>query len=74
MGVPDRASFVVRVLQRPPDEIRGVIEHVATGAKEAFAGTETIGHVIARMLRAAKERGEAAGLRTERPQPPPHGQ
>ena len=67
MGIPDRASFVVRVLQRPPDEVRGVIEHVATGAKEAFAGIETIGHVIARMLRAAKERGEASGLRTERP-------
>lgn len=45
-----RASFVVRAVQDPRGEVSGVIERVATGAKEAFTGMEAIGRIIARML------------------------
>jgi hypothetical protein len=45
-----RVSFVVRVIQERGGEVCGVIERVATGAKEAFTGVETIGQVITRML------------------------
>jgi len=45
-----RASFVVRVIENSRGEVSGVIERVATGAKEAFTGKEAIGVVIARML------------------------
>ena len=33
-----RASFVVRVVQNGQGQVSGVIERVATGAKEAFHG------------------------------------
>jgi hypothetical protein len=46
-----RVSFVVRVVQDGQGEVNGVIERVATGAKETFAGMEVIGQVIQRMLR-----------------------
>lgn len=46
----ERVSFVVRVVQERPGEVSGVIERVATGAKEPFSGVEAIGPVIARML------------------------
>lgn len=46
----ERVSFVVRVVQERPGEVCGVIERVATGAKEAFTGVDAIGEVIARML------------------------
>ena len=46
----ERVSFVVRVVQERPGEVSGVIERVATGAKEPFTGVEAIGAVIARML------------------------
>jgi hypothetical protein len=46
-----RASFVVRVVQDRQGQVHGVIERVATGAKEAFTGTEVIGQVIQCMLR-----------------------
>jgi hypothetical protein len=46
-----RASFVVRVAQDGRGEVSGVVERVATGAKEAFTSVEAIGRVIARMLR-----------------------
>jgi hypothetical protein len=49
-----RASFVVRAVQDRRGRVSGVVERVATGAKEAFTGMETIGAVIARML----ERGD----------------
>ena len=45
-----RVSFVVRVIQDSRGEVCGVIERVATGAKEAFTGVEAIGHAIAGML------------------------
>jgi hypothetical protein len=45
-----RASFVVRTVQDPRGEVSGIVERVATGAKEAFTGMEAIGQVIARML------------------------
>lgn len=45
-----RASFVVRVAQDGRGQVSGVVERVATGAKEAFTGEETIGRVILRML------------------------
>jgi len=45
-----RASFVVRAVEDGRGEVSGVIERVATGAKETFAGMEAIGRVIVRML------------------------
>ena len=46
-----RASFIVRVVQDGRGQVNGVVERVATGAKEAFSGMEVIGQVIQRMLR-----------------------
>jgi hypothetical protein len=46
-----RASFVVRVVQDGQGKVSGVVERVATGAKEAFTSMEVIGRVIQRMLR-----------------------
>jgi hypothetical protein len=48
-----RASFVVRAVQDDQGDVRGVIERVATGAKEAFTGLEAIGLVIVKMLHGA---------------------
>jgi len=45
-----RASFVVRVVEDCSGQVSGVIERVATGAKEAFSGLEGIGRVIGTML------------------------
>ena len=45
-----RVSFVVRVVEDARGQVTGVIERVATGAKETFSGMETIGRVIGRML------------------------
>ena len=59
-----RASFVVRVVDDKRGKLRGVIERVATGAKEAFSDLEGIGRVIAAMLRA--ERPAAQGPRRRR--------
>jgi hypothetical protein len=39
------------VVQDRQGQVNGVIERVATGAKEAFTGTEVIGQVIQHMLR-----------------------
>jgi hypothetical protein len=50
MSQSRRASFVVRVVQDRRGQVNGVIERVATGAKEAFSSTEVIGEVILRML------------------------
>jgi hypothetical protein len=44
-----RASFVVRLVWDGRGTVSGVIERVATGAKEAFQGLEAIGPAIARM-------------------------
>ncbi len=49
-----RASFVVRVVQGRGGQVSGVIERVATGAKEAFSGMEAVGRVITLMLQGAK--------------------
>lgn len=51
MAAEKRASFVVRVIQGEGGEVRGVVERVATGAKEAFSDIEAVGRVIGRMLR-----------------------
>ena len=45
-----RVSFVVRLVQDRRGEISGVIERVATGAKEPFSGVEAIGQVMRKML------------------------
>jgi hypothetical protein len=45
-----RGSFVVRLVEDSRGEVSGVIEQVATGAKEAFTGLEAIGRVIGQML------------------------
>jgi hypothetical protein len=77
-GTPaTRASFVVRVVRDRRGTIRGVIERVATGAKEAFKGSEAIGPVIARMVEYEApstsaspntgHRGEAPSPRRRRP-------
>ena len=50
MSQDRRTSFVVRVAQDKRGQVSGVVERVATGAKEAFTGMEAIGRVIARML------------------------
>lgn len=46
-----RTSFVVRVVQHPRGRVGGIVERVATGAKERFAGGAAIGRVIVGMLR-----------------------
>jgi hypothetical protein len=48
-----RTSFVVRVVRDRRGEVSGIIERVATGAKETFTGMEAIGGVIVRMLQGA---------------------
>jgi hypothetical protein len=45
-----RASFIVRVVRDRRGKVSGVIERVATGAKEAFQDAEAIGPVIERMV------------------------
>jgi hypothetical protein len=55
-----RVSFVVRVVQDRKGRLNGVIERVATGAKEAFDGTEVIGPIILKMLM-RDPRGPSAG-------------
>ena len=59
-----RASFVVRVVEDEPGQMTGVIERVATGAKEAFSGLELIGAIIQRMLE--RDRGLPPNRRTSR--------
>ena len=53
MTIESRVSFVVRVVEDAGGQVTGVIERVATGAKETFSGMEAIGRVIAQMLRRA---------------------
>lgn len=38
-----RVSFVVRVVEDGQGQMNGVVERVATGAKQAFAGREASG-------------------------------
>jgi len=56
MSQDKRASFVVRVAQDGRGQVSGVVERVATGAKEAFTGVEAIGRVIVRMLQRERTR------------------
>jgi hypothetical protein len=65
MSEERHASFVIRVVQDRQGQISGVIERVATGAKEAFTSKEVIGGVIARMLQREK------ALPRTNPGPPP---
>jgi hypothetical protein len=51
MGQVRRVSFVVRVVQDPRGRVRGIVERVATGSKQAFSGETAIGRVIVDMLR-----------------------
>ncbi len=44
-------TFVVRLERRAADEMAGVVEQVRTGEKARFRGVESIGGVIAGMLR-----------------------
>jgi hypothetical protein len=57
-----RASFIVRVVRGRQGRVSGVIERVATGAKEAFQGVEAIGPLIARMVQ--REGAAAPGWST----------
>ena len=54
------ASFVIRVVQDGRGQISGVIERVATGAKEAFTSKEVIGQPLPEPRRLAIRRGERA--------------
>jgi hypothetical protein len=70
------ASFVVRVVQDRRGQVSGVIERVATGAKEAFTGMEVVGRVIVRMLRrggplpvSAAQRRRLRGAAPSKPAP-----
>jgi hypothetical protein len=53
MSEVGRASFVVRAVLDEQGAVSGVVERVATGAKEAFSGMESIGVVIVKMLHGA---------------------
>jgi hypothetical protein len=55
MNLVKRVSFAVRVVQDREGQVSGIIERVATGAKEAFTSMEAIGHVIGEMLQAENE-------------------
>jgi hypothetical protein len=46
-----RASFVVRVVEEGAGRVSGVVERVATGAKEPFESLAVVGSLIERMLR-----------------------
>ena len=45
-----RDSFIVRVSLDRSGQLTGVVERVATGAKQTFTGVDAIGTVIACML------------------------
>jgi len=64
MSQGKRASFVVRAIQDRRGRVSGIIERVATGAKEAFTGMEAIGRVITEMLERerASPSSESSGL------------
>ena len=55
-----RVSFIVRVALDSQGSLSGVIERVATGAKEAFQGVEAIGPVITRMMQRERAGPSAA--------------
>ena len=69
MSQDRRTSFVIRVAQDRRGQVSGVIERVATGAKEAFTGMEAIGQVISRMLQ-----GTGPLVRDESGAPPASGE
>jgi hypothetical protein len=71
MSRAKRASFIVRVVWDGRGGVRGIIERVATGAKEAFRGVDAIGAVIARMVEheAAIPRGGRSTVPGEKPCP-----
>jgi hypothetical protein len=57
-----RVSFVVRVVEDGRGQVSGIVELVATGAKEAFTGVEAIGRVITRLLPRAMSKRRATTL------------
>ena len=61
MSQSTRVSFLIRVSLDQAGQMRGIVERVATGAKEAFTGADAIGPVIARMFPAPSS-GQSAGL------------
>ena len=65
----DTATFIVRASRDHGGLLRGIVEHVKTGAKESFRGSDTLGGVIDKMLGPAnqKERSHArAPVRPDR--------
>ena len=50
-----RASFIVRLVADRHGHLGGVVERVATGAKETFSDLDAIGSVIKGMLVGAPE-------------------
>jgi hypothetical protein len=60
-----RARFVVRVVWDRQGKVSGVIERVATGAKEVFQDVDAIGPVIKRMVQ-REAVGPSAGSGTGR--------
>ena len=46
-----RVSFVVRVVEDRQGQVGGIVERVATGAKETFSDLEAIGRVLRTLLR-----------------------
>jgi hypothetical protein len=75
MGQMRRVSFVVRVVQGRRGQVSGVIERVATGAKEAFTGMEAVGRVIMLMLQGATVLpGVASGALSRRREKPRLGE
>ena len=68
-----RASFVVRAVQDARGDVSGVVERVATGAKEAFTGMEAIGLVIVKMLHGASALPPAGSVTASPGEPPRPG-
>jgi hypothetical protein len=66
-----RASFVVRVVQDRRGKVNGIIERVATGAKEAFTDMAAIGRVILKMLEHDDTRLRVAARTQPVPEKPP---
>jgi hypothetical protein len=62
-----RGSFVVRLVEDSRGEVSGVIQQVATGAKEAFTGLEAIGRVIGQMLARSGTSSSGTPARAEKP-------
>lgn len=58
MGVA--ITFVVRVWREPEGAVRGVVERVTTGAKEAFPDAQALASLIERMATEEQTKATAA--------------